>query len=92
MFTWLRQTLNLNLLAIAIIVAFSKLTKVKTRLLTALKFLTNIVISPLCHAQRNDWHEFSFLKVPLAFLQQFASENHFGQGRICGNYVGLLDK
>ena len=49
MFTWLRQKHNLIVLAIAIIVTFSELTKVKTRLLTALKFLTSIVVSPLCH-------------------------------------------
>jgi len=49
MFTWVRQKHNLILLAIAIIVAFSELTRMKTRLLTALKFLTSIVVSTLCH-------------------------------------------
>ena len=49
MFTWVRQKHNLILLAIAIIVVFSELAKVKTRLLTALKFLTSVVVSPLCH-------------------------------------------
>ena len=49
MFTWVRQKHNLILFAIAIIVAFSKLTKVKTRLLTAMKFLTSIIVSTLCH-------------------------------------------
>jgi len=52
MFTWVRQKHDLILLAIAIIVAFSELTKVKTRLLTALKFLTSIVVSTLCHFSR----------------------------------------
>jgi len=49
MFTWLRQKRSLIVLAIALIVAFSELSKVKTRLLTALKFLTRIVVSSLCH-------------------------------------------